>query len=159
MAVVAVDLPLTTWTPEGGTLSFAKNTRRSSKLIFQQLSMEPTRAGQEKLLPSPAFVETPRTFSMEPPAEPLSSNKKKKFGKRKPTSDIRRSASTPQLANMARTESIPVSPTSDKRRNKLGYHRTSVACGKTFNTFAKLCATHALCARSTIAGLTRCRTL
>ena len=42
---------------------------------------------------------------------------------------IRRSSSTPHMRNMA-LGAADLSPTGDKRRNKLGYHRTSVACGK-----------------------------
>lgn len=43
----------------------------------------------------------------------------------KPSKMIKKSHSTPMMAPGS------VSPTdSDKKRNKLGYHRTSVACGK-----------------------------
>lgn len=42
---------------------------------------------------------------------------------------IKRSSSTPHMRALALGESSPISPNSDKRRNKLGYHRTSVACG------------------------------
>jgi len=43
---------------------------------------------------------------------------------------IRRSSSTPHMRNLALGAASDLSPTGDKRRNKLGYHRTSVACGK-----------------------------
>lgn len=43
--------------------------------------------------------------------------------------EIRRSVSTPHMRNLALANSGELSPTADKRRNKLGYHRTSVACG------------------------------
>lgn len=43
---------------------------------------------------------------------------------------IRRSSSTPHMRNLALGAASELSPTGDKRRNKLGYHRTSVACGR-----------------------------
>ncbi|KAF2712003.1 hypothetical protein K504DRAFT_192242 [Pleomassaria siparia CBS 279.74] len=56
------------------------------------------------------------------------SAKKRRASKGKIPSEIRRSSSTPHMHNLALTNSGELSPT-DKRRNKLGYHRTSVACG------------------------------
>lgn len=45
------------------------------------------------------------------------------------SSVIKRSSSSPNVRGMASTEASSTS-LSDKRRNKLGYHRTSVACGQ-----------------------------
>lgn len=45
------------------------------------------------------------------------------------TKEIRRSSSTPHMRNLAINNAGELSPTTDKRRNKLGYHRISVACG------------------------------
>lgn len=42
---------------------------------------------------------------------------------------IKRSASTPNVRGLASTDTTAMS-LADKRRNKLGYHRTSVACGE-----------------------------
>lgn len=58
-----------------------------------------------------------------------SSNKKRRSSKSKVPSELRRSTSTPHMRNLALGNSGEVSPTSNKPRNKLGYHRTSVACG------------------------------
>lgn len=58
------------------------------------------------------------------------SNKKRRSSKSKIPAEIRRSSSTPHMRSLAITTSGELSPTADKRRNKLGYHRTSVACGK-----------------------------
>ncbi|KAJ4297498.1 hypothetical protein N0V90_005390 [Kalmusia sp. IMI 367209] len=55
-------------------------------------------------------------------------NKKRRASKDK-TAIIRRSSSTPHMRNLALGTTSELSPTGDKRRNKLGYHRTSVACG------------------------------
>lgn len=59
----------------------------------------------------------------------LSSNKKRRSSKSKVPSELRRSTSTPHMRNLALANSGDLSPTSNKPRNKLGYHRTSVACG------------------------------
>jgi len=56
--------------------------------------------------------------------------KKRKTSKVKPHSDLKRSQSTPHIRGLAMAETPAISPTIDKRRNKLGYHRTSVACGR-----------------------------
>ncbi|ORX97869.1 hypothetical protein BCR34DRAFT_496558 [Clohesyomyces aquaticus] len=55
--------------------------------------------------------------------------KKRRASKAKVPPEIRRSSSTPHMRNLALATSGELSPTADKRRNKLGYHRTSVACG------------------------------
>ncbi|KAF2749209.1 hypothetical protein M011DRAFT_399049 [Sporormia fimetaria CBS 119925] len=63
------------------------------------------------------------------PSPPQHLNKKRRPSKGRGPPEIRRSSSTPHMRNMALTQSGELSPTVDKRRNKLGYHRTSVACG------------------------------
>lgn len=69
---------------------------------------------------------------MPPPpvASASSSGKKRKPSRPKFPTELRRPASTPQIRGVAQPEQSPLaSPNSEKRRNKLGYHRTSVACG------------------------------
>lgn len=56
-------------------------------------------------------------------------NKKRRSSKSKVPSDLRRSSSTPHMRHLALGNPGELSPTSNKPRNKLGYHRTSVACG------------------------------
>lgn len=57
-------------------------------------------------------------------------SKKRRPSKSKVPAELRRSSSTPHMRNLALGNSGELSPTSNKARNKLGYHRTSVACGK-----------------------------
>lgn len=57
------------------------------------------------------------------------SSKKRRHSKSKIPGELRRSTSTPHMRNLALGNSGELSPTSGKPRNKLGYHRTSVACG------------------------------
>ncbi|KAL1648127.1 hypothetical protein SLS58_002454 [Diplodia intermedia] len=68
------------------------------------------------------------------PAYPSSTAKtlhdKRRHSRGKIHPQIKRSSSTPHMRALALGESSPISPNSDKRRNKLGYHRTSVACGR-----------------------------
>lgn len=42
---------------------------------------------------------------------------------------LKRSASTPTVRGVSGQTDMPLSLSAEKRRNKLGYHRTSVACG------------------------------
>lgn len=43
---------------------------------------------------------------------------------------IRKSMSTPNVRGQASADAAALALSAEKRRNKLGYHRTSVACGK-----------------------------
>ena len=43
---------------------------------------------------------------------------------------IKRSSSTPNVRGQASADAAALALSAEKRRNKLGYHRTSVACGK-----------------------------
>ena len=45
-------------------------------------------------------------------------------------SKIKRSMSTPNVRGQATADASTLALSADKRRNKLGYHRTSVACGE-----------------------------
>lgn len=47
---------------------------------------------------------------------------------------IKRSMSTPNVRGQASADAAAMALSADKRRNKLGYHRTSVACGKSRTT-------------------------
>lgn len=67
-----------------------------------------------------------------PPGADMSA-KKRKASRGKLPSDLKRSQSTPHIRGLAMSENT-ISPTIDKRRNKLGYHRTSVACGTYFTS-------------------------
>jgi hypothetical protein len=58
------------------------------------------------------------------------SAKKRRSSKSKVPGELRRTSSTPHMRNLALGNSGDLSPTSNKPRNKLGYHRTSVACGE-----------------------------
>jgi hypothetical protein len=58
------------------------------------------------------------------------SAKKRRSSKSKVPGELRRTSSTPHMRNLALGNSGELSPTSNKARNKLGYHRTSVACGE-----------------------------
>ncbi|KAF2257128.1 hypothetical protein BU26DRAFT_36586 [Trematosphaeria pertusa] len=69
----------------------------------------------------------PAQAALPSPQQPA--HKKRRPSKDKTTTAIRRSSSTPHMRNLALGTTGELSPTSDKRRNKLGYHRTSVACG------------------------------
>ncbi|QSZ32392.1 hypothetical protein DSL72_001966 [Monilinia vaccinii-corymbosi] len=59
------------------------------------------------------------------------------FSKSSEDSKAKRSMSTPNIRTSANTDAAAFALVNDKRRNKLGYHRTSVACGKPFFNLSK----------------------
>jgi hypothetical protein len=69
--------------------------------------------------------------TMTPKAPTSSPNASRRKGSTKtaPPFSMKRAASSPNVRSMAGTEALAVSM-AEKRRNKLGYHRTSVACGQ-----------------------------
>ncbi|KAI7233457.1 hypothetical protein KC330_g5363 [Hortaea werneckii] len=66
---------------------------------------------------------TDAIHTSEPPSASLSNPKKRKPTKTKPSKQLPRSVSTPQLVGLS-----AMSDTEDKKRNKLGYQRISIAC-------------------------------
>lgn len=95
--------------------------------------------GSDPTLPGASYSEASSSGvsdGMPPPsAGSASSSKKRKPTKPKLSADLRRVVSTPHMRGLAQAETSPLSPTSDKRRNKLGYHRTSVACGECLSSY------------------------
>ena len=88
--------------------------------------------------PEPGSVQSPtdsldfkNTFTGPDSTAPTHQHpgKKRRSSKSKIPGELRRSTSTPHMRNLALGTSGELSPTSNKARNKLGYHRTSVACG------------------------------
>ncbi|KAJ4330802.1 hypothetical protein N0V87_009698 [Didymella glomerata] len=93
--------------------------------------------GVDGLAPEPASVQSPTDHlefknTLTGPDStihaPHQASKKRRSSKSKVPGELRRSTSTPHMRNLA-LQSGELSPTSNKARNKLGYHRTSVACG------------------------------
>lgn len=83
-------------------------------------------------LPSPLGVELDRSHGAPEKSPPLPGNthrRRRSTTKGRMPAIIKRSASTPNVRGLAFTDTAGTS-LADKRRNKLGYHRTSVACGE-----------------------------
>lgn len=60
------------------------------------------------------------------------------MSKAKASPIVKRAVSTPQMGGIEEQESGALSPSAlDKRRNKLGYQRISIACG--MYTLVRLC--------------------
>jgi hypothetical protein len=118
---VAKDRILKTSSPNRGTFV-------DKKMSYQM--NEPLDIGAPMPLASPTSRDDPQA----PPGDgvehvgPEPGLKKRRAMKGKVPAEIRRSASTPHIRALAHSDPSALSPT-DKRRNKLGYHRTSVACG------------------------------
>jgi len=82
-------------------------------------------------LPSPFGDDLDRSHGApeDPPPLPGNIHRRQRSTKGTMPAIIKRSASTPNVRGLASTDTAATS-LADKRRNKLGYHRTSVACGK-----------------------------
>jgi hypothetical protein len=81
-------------------------------------------------------------------------SKKRRSSKSKIPGELRRSTSTPHMRNLAVGTSGELSPTSNKARNKLGYHRTSVACGMSTKAYVSCVANWTI-----VTNTNKCRTL
>lgn len=66
--------------------------------------------------------------SMPLAAAPIGTARRRRLSKGMTGAVIKRSASTPNVRGLAASEAAM--SLADKRRSKLGYHRTSVACGR-----------------------------
>jgi hypothetical protein len=51
---------------------------------------------------------------------------------------VKKSMSTPNVRGQASADAAALALSAEKRRNKLGYHRTSVACGEILSDLRKL---------------------
>ena len=73
---------------------------------------------------SPAHTKPPSPDSQNRGPSSLGSKSSSKASK------IKRSMSTPNVRGQATADAAALALSAEKRRNKLGYHRTSVACGE-----------------------------
>ncbi|KAF9698308.1 hypothetical protein EKO04_003666 [Ascochyta lentis] len=129
-----------------GTDRRAKKTacRLDQPLLLQPvgnvMSFDPPNhsPGVDGLAPEPTSIQSPTDHlefrnTLTGPESTTQANqhpsKKRRSSKSKIPGELRRSTSTPHMRNLALATSGELSPTSNKARNKLGYHRTSVACG------------------------------
>ncbi|KAF2404587.1 hypothetical protein EJ06DRAFT_211078 [Trichodelitschia bisporula] len=111
------------WVPE----SLSSNTFVVESMVAFDQSSQPPGTINAHFASSP---ENQENLNASEIAGRDSTIKKRRPSKVQITSEVRRSASTPQIRGLAEKDSGMGSPTAaDKRRNKLGYHRTSVACG------------------------------
>ncbi|KAI7373046.1 hypothetical protein KC328_g16855, partial [Hortaea werneckii] len=94
-------------------------------MSYNQATCLPGYSGTTSAAPSGASVPsgTDAILTSEPPSASLSNPKKRKPTKTKPSKQLPRSVSTPQLVGLS-----AMSDTDDKKRNKLGYQRISIAC-------------------------------
>lgn len=96
-----------------------------------QMNRSPPKSAPELLSSSSFSFPNPSSLPSQqmlphpsgPLTAPMSAQRRRKTGKH-PVSTLKRSASTPNVRGGESGMSV-----ADKKRNKLGYHRTSVACG------------------------------
>ncbi|KAH6618746.1 hypothetical protein C7974DRAFT_36462 [Boeremia exigua] len=122
-----------------------RRAKKTASRLDQPLSVQPISKAMSFHPPihSPGVDGPPEPVSIQSPTDSLDFkntftgpdsvtqthhqlSKKRRSSKSKIPGELRRSTSTPHMRNLALGE---LSPTSNKARNKLGYHRTSVACG------------------------------
>jgi hypothetical protein len=80
---------------------------------------------------TPGDTQSTQTDTILPkaPTTSPSTARRKPSTKKAPPFSMKRAASTPNVRTVAGADALAVS-VAEKRRNKLGYHRTSVACGQ-----------------------------
>lgn len=103
----------------------------SNAMPYNPLAQSPDASFPVPETTTPGVVEDRSGYYAARPGEasPQLLKQRRRASKEK-TATIRRSSSTPHMRNLPLGTPSDLSPTGDKRRNKLGYHRTSVACGK-----------------------------
>ncbi|KAF2622629.1 hypothetical protein BU25DRAFT_207228 [Macroventuria anomochaeta] len=126
-----------------------RRAKKTASRLDQPLPLQPVRnvmsfnppdhsAGVDGPAPEPTSVHSPTDHldlknNLTGPESTIQTHqhpsKKRRSSKSKIPGELRRSTSTPHMRNLALGTSGELSPTSNKARNKLGYHRTSVACG------------------------------
>ncbi|KAI7263562.1 hypothetical protein KC345_g9086 [Hortaea werneckii] len=94
-------------------------------MSYNQATYLPGYSGTTSAAPSAATGPSGSNaiLTSETPSASLSNPKKRKPTKTKPSKQLPRSVSTPQLVGLS-----TMSDTDDKKRNKLGYQRISIAC-------------------------------
>ena len=92
----------------------------------------PSSGLESSMIPSyhhpPLDREQPQSPASTTPASPSLKNKGSSAGSK--SAKIKRSMSTPNVRGQSTADAAALALSADKRRNKLGYHRTSVACGE-----------------------------
>ena len=108
------------------TLAETSLANASGRMSLNSHSQHPTIPEQEVLL-SPTFAVQADLSGGELGIS--TSAKKRKSSKTKIHTELRRATSTPHIRGLTMADAAAASA-ADKRRNKLGYHRSSVACGQ-----------------------------
>lgn len=105
------------------------NPSPSSKPDPDQAPASPMDSAAEPISPLgyPDQESVPPQQPMSRASASLAAARRRKSSKGAMMSALRRSASTPNVRGLVAQETMSLA---DKRRNKLGYHRTSVACGR-----------------------------
>lgn len=105
------------------------NPNPSSKPDPDQAPPSPMDSAAEPISPLdyPEQGPLPLQQPMSRASASLAAARRRKSSKGAMVSALRRSASTPNVRGLVAQETMSLA---DKRRNKLGYHRTSVACGR-----------------------------
>lgn len=113
-------------------------TELMTSIMSYQYPPPPPPNGAEMDIPPPGYMSSygvpqapPSAMDMRPGQESSMSLKDRKDSLSQASLKIKRSMSTPNVRSQQNIpEHVPMGMPGEKRRNKLGYHRTSVACGE-----------------------------
>ena len=142
MAVVVSYAPHTKPSPRVTTsieIPSPRATELMTSIMSYQYPPPPPPNGAEMDIPPPGYIPgygVPQPgaspMDMRPGQEsPMSLKDRKDSLSQASLKKIKRSVSTPNVRSQQNpSDHSSMGMSSDKRRNKLGYHRTSVACGK-----------------------------
>lgn len=105
-------------------------TSTVNAVLSPQYSSQSSSIAISDNLPSPLSQE-PDIFPgvLQPSLSAVPAHRHRRSSKNTMPAIMKRSASTPNVRGQAAADAAALSLAADKRRNKLGYHRTSVACG------------------------------
>lgn len=141
MAVVApppIRTKLDFWGPADSGTHPLESPEQMTSIMSYQYPPPPPPNGAEMDMPHSGYMPNysvppppSSTIDIRHPPDTTGSLKDRKDSYSQASMKLKRSLSTPNVRPQgASTDHPPLGLAGEKRRNKLGYHRTSVACGK-----------------------------
>ena len=102
----------------------------AASMTYQYPLVSPGMDSSSNMIPSLHHLARDRTQASSPTIKKGSSPKNRPISVPSKSAKIKRSMSTPNVRGQATADAAALALSAEKRRNKLGYHRTSVACGE-----------------------------
>jgi hypothetical protein len=141
---VSVQAPLYSklgmWSMGDPPTAFSSTDSDALPTMAYQFPMGPSGLESSNMIPSyhhlPGEHTQPNSPADAKPSSPGLKNRGTSTGSK--SAKIKRSMSTPNVRGQSSADAAALALSAEKRRNKLGYHRTSVACGENkFHSMSK----------------------